>query len=92
MQRLAWLLFQLAVIGGVLLLDYDASEMYGRPPQPGFAFLVKIGLAAMLTYGLSRGWDLMFRRAAALLSGQRPVACTWSDLHTLGSCSCLTGA
>jgi hypothetical protein len=92
MQRLAWLLFQLVVIGGVLWLDYDAAQLFNSEPQPGFMLLVGIGLAAMLTYGLSRGWDLMFPRAAALLSGQRPVACTWSDLRARGSCSCLTHA
>lgn len=66
MQRLAWLLLQLAVIGGVLWLDYDAAQLFDSEPQPGFMIFVGIGLATMLTYGLSRGWDLVFRRARSV--------------------------
>jgi hypothetical protein len=57
MTKLPWLLFQLAIIGAWLCLDYGTSHR-GAPPNPGLALAMGVATAFILTaipLGMWRG-------------------------------------
>ena len=48
MTKLLWLLFQLAIVGAWLCLDYAMSRR-GAPPNPGLALAMGVATAFILT-------------------------------------------
>lgn len=74
MSRLAWMAFQISIIGLLLWLDYEVSVQTGDPPHPGIAFGMGCAAAGMATWALSRGWDLIFRRRAASKEGSHDTS------------------
>src|SRR5215204_786057 len=55
MTKLPWLLFQLAIIGAWLCLDYGTSHR-GAPPNPGLALAMGVATAFILTAIPLRVW------------------------------------
>ena len=58
MTKLPWLIFQLAIIGAWLCLDYGTSR-WDAPPNPGLALAMGVATAFILTaipLGVWRGW------------------------------------